>query len=197
MDQTQVAMVSVPERQERKYPFAVMRFVDFDHAGSLWNHLRALEWAARQNVRIIIMEDDAMPVDGFLRTARTWLDLLPDELVSFYLGRGAPVYRQREIASKITDAEKRGADTVKLDGLLHGVCYSVPTMKIPGMLVRITNVGRLSPSDATIGEAWRAETGRDVVYTLPSLVEHDCTLPCIHQHRGRRPSTKRRAWRLP
>lgn len=35
-----------------------------DH-GANWNHRRALEWAASQSCRVVVLEDDAIPVVGF------------------------------------------------------------------------------------------------------------------------------------
>lgn len=198
MDTPQVAVISVPERPKRGYPFPVTRFEDVSHQGALWNHLRALEWAVKQDSRTIIMEDDAIPVDGFMDLAAAWLGLMPDDLVSFYLGKGAPIYRQGEIQRKIHRADNTpGCSCISMDTLIHGVCYSVPTEKIPGMLKRIRHTNRHAPADTTIGDAWSMETCRAVVYTLSSLVDHDDGMPCICEHHGRRPTVPRRAWRLP
>lgn len=197
MDTPQVAVISVPERPKRDYPFPVTRFEDTNHQGALWNHLQALEWAATQDSRVVIMEDDALPVDGFAALAAAWLELMPEDLISFYLGKGAPIYRQHEIGLKIAEADRSGADTVWMDTLLHGVCYSVPPKHIPGMLRRIEHTNRHAPADTTIGEAWSMETPMPVAYTLPSLVDHDDIMPCICEHHGRRPTVPRRAWRLP
>lgn len=39
--------------------------VDDDNHGANWNHRRALEWAAEQTCRVVVIEDDALPVHGF------------------------------------------------------------------------------------------------------------------------------------
>lgn len=197
MDTPQVAVICVPERQKREYEFPVTRFEDTGHRGALWNHIQALEWASKQKPRVIVIEDDALPVEGFIDLASAWLDLMPDDLISFYLGKGAPIYRQHEIGLKIAEADRSGAHTVLMDTLLHGVCYSVPPKHIPGMIRRIEHTNRHAPADTTIGEAWSMETHRAVVYTLSSLVDHDDGMPCICEHHGRRPTVPRRAWRLP
>ncbi|MDA4664697.1 hypothetical protein NY608_22760, partial [Enterobacter hormaechei] len=36
--------------------------VDDDNHGANWNHRRALEWAAEQTCRVVVIEDDALPV---------------------------------------------------------------------------------------------------------------------------------------
>ncbi len=39
--------------------------LDEGEHGANWNHRRALEWATNQSCRVVVLEDDAMPVAGF------------------------------------------------------------------------------------------------------------------------------------
>ncbi|MDV5555552.1 hypothetical protein QM162_25945, partial [Enterobacter hormaechei] len=39
--------------------------IDDGNHGANWNHRRALEWTAEQTCRVVVVEDDAMPVDLF------------------------------------------------------------------------------------------------------------------------------------
>lgn len=65
-------------------------FMDEHSAGANSNHLRALRWAAEQSDRVIIIEEDALPVEGFRDKAQDWLARFPDDMLSFYLGTGRP-----------------------------------------------------------------------------------------------------------
>ena len=64
--------------------------VDFLDRGSLWAHTEAIKLAALLNVRCVIMEDDAIPVEGFVERAAAWINDCPTDLISFYLGTGRP-----------------------------------------------------------------------------------------------------------
>lgn len=96
--------------------------LDEGEHGANWNHRRALEWATNQSCRVVVLEDDAMPVAGFRDKIAVWLSRYPDALCSFYLGTGRPPQYQLEIASKLIAADKARADFITLPRLIHGVC---------------------------------------------------------------------------
>ncbi|MBD4639416.1 hypothetical protein GUG46_19975, partial [Xanthomonas citri pv. citri] len=89
-------------------------FMDEHSAGANANHLRALSWAAEQSDRVIIIEEDALPVDGFRDEAQDWLTRFPDNLCSFYLGTGRPPQYQMQIAERLIVADKTRADYITL-----------------------------------------------------------------------------------
>lgn len=164
-------------------------FVDRESKGANANHLRALRWASTQDCRVVIMEDDALPVSGFTDKVTDWLTRFPDELVSFYLGTGRPPQYQLEIATKLIDTDKRQADYITMNRLIHGVCYSVPAGKLPQVLSR-WNHG--SPADYAVGDAF----GGLVVYPCYSLADH-ADVSTVERHPDNTPRTeRRRAWRL-
>ena len=101
-------------------------FMDEHSAGANSNHLRALRWAAEQSDRVIITEEDALPVDGFRDKAQDWLVRFPDDMLSLYLGTGRPPQYQMQVAERLIVADKTRADYITLSRLIHGVCYSVP-----------------------------------------------------------------------
>lgn len=167
--------------------------LDDQDRGALWGHQMALSWAAMQDERVVIMEDDAEPVADFRDLARKCLGRFQFELVSFYLGTGRPKQWQTVIGSEIKAADGRGQDYIKLRQLIHGVCYSIPSINVCDVLTRM---GGSQAADYAIGTAWRKVSGRDVVYTLPSLVDH-ADGPSVERHPDREPRTERRkAWRL-
>ncbi len=159
-----------------------------DH-GANWNHRRALEWASEQTCRVVVVEDDAMPVGLFFTSVTSWLNRFPESLVSFYLGTGRPPQYQMQIAERLIVADKTQADYITLPRLIHGVCYSVPPQHIERVLSRWDSS---KPADYAVGDAY----GGAVVYPCYSLVDHADGEP-VERHPDSAPRTeRRRAWRL-
>ncbi|EMI6721061.1 hypothetical protein V2F28_004468 [Enterobacter hormaechei] len=164
-------------------------FMDEHSAGANANHLRALSWAAEQSDRVIIIEEDALPVDDFRDKAQDWLARFPDDMLSFYLGTGRPPQYQMQIAERLIIADKTQADYITLPRLIHGVCYSVPQHHIERVLSRWESN---KPADYAVGDAY----GGAVVYPCYSLVDHADGEP-VERHPDSAPRTeRRRAWRL-
>lgn len=164
-------------------------FMDEHSAGANANHLRALSWAAEQSDRVIIIEEDALPVDDFRDKAQDWLARFPDDMLSFYLGTGRPPQYQKEIAGMLVESDRVNADYLVLSKLIHGVCYSPPQ----GRLARMLNAwNKTLAADYAVGEAF----GGRVIYPCYSLVDH-ADLPTVERHPDNEPRTeRRRAWRL-
>ncbi|MDO9654970.1 hypothetical protein Q7485_26110, partial [Enterobacter cloacae] len=157
--------------------------------GANWNHRRALEWAASQPCRVVVLEDDALPVIGFNEKVTDWLTRFPDDMLSFYLGTGRPPQYQKEIAGMLVEADRVNADYLVLSKLIHGVCYSPPR----GRLVRMLNAwNKTLAADYAVGEAF----GGRVIYPCYSLVDH-ADMQTVERHPDNEPRTeRRRAWRL-
>lgn len=69
--------------------------IDEENHGANWNHLRAIEWAAKQPCRVVVLEDDALPVQGFSKKITDWLARFPEDMLSFYLGSANVGYHWR------------------------------------------------------------------------------------------------------
>lgn len=163
--------------------------IDDGNHGANWNHRRALELAAEQPCRVVVLEDDALPVQGFTEKVTDWLVRFPDDMLSFYLGTGRPPQYQMQVAERLIVADKTQADYIKLPRLIHGVCYSVPPQHIERVLSRWDSS---KPADYAVGDAY----GGAVVYPCYSLVEHADGEP-VERHPDSAPRTeRRRAWRL-
>lgn len=163
--------------------------IDSGDHGANWNHRRALEWASWQDCRVVIIEDDALPVPDFIEQVREWLNRFPESLVSFYMGTGRPPQYQMQIAERLIVADKTRADFITLPRLIHGVCYSVPHQHIERVLSRWDS---RKPADYAVGDAY----GGAVVYPCYSLVDHADGEP-VERHPDSAPRTeRRRAWRL-
>lgn len=195
MVETQVRFVVVGHHARREQAeklaesLAAYLLVDEDDFGANWNHRRALEWAAGQNNLVVVVEDDALPVEGFQALATEWLSRFPDSLISFYLGTGRPPQYQLEIATKLIAADRERADHITMQRLVHAVCYSVPPKLLPKVLA-CWDVSK--PADYAVGDA----CGGPVIYPCNSLVDHADGLP-VEKHPDRQPRReRRRAWRL-
>ncbi|WP_425138780.1 hypothetical protein [Enterobacter hormaechei] len=163
--------------------------LDEENHGANWNHRRALEWSAEQPWRVVVLEDDALPVPDFVELVGEWLNYFPESLVSFYLGTGRPPQYQMQIAERLIVADKTQADYITLPRLIHGVCYSVPPQHIERVLSRWDSS---KPADYAVGDAY----GGAVVYPCYSLVDHADGEP-VERHPDSAPRTeRRRAWRL-
>lgn len=163
--------------------------IDDDNHGANWNHRRAIEWAAEQPCRVVVLEDDALPVRGFRDKLTGWLARFPCDMLSFYLGTGRPPQYQIQIAERLINADKVRSDFIMLQRLIHGVCYSIPPQSISRVL---SQWDRSKPADYAVGDAY----GGVVVYPCWSLVDHADGEP-VERHPDSAPRTeRRRAWRL-
>lgn len=163
--------------------------IDYEDGGANANHRRAIEWASLQDCRVVILEDDAVLVDGFINKVSAWLSRFPDHLMSFYLGTGRPPQYQQEVATKLIDSDQRQTDYITMSRLIHGVCYSIPQQRISDVLARWDSV---KPADYAVGDAY----GGDVIYPCYSLVDH-ADSDTVEQHPDNEQRTqRRRAWRL-
>ena len=163
--------------------------IDEGQHGANWNHRRAIEWASQQQCRVVIIEDDAVLVNGFNEKVTAWLNRFPDELLSFYLGTGRPPQYQNEIAGMLVEADRTNGDYIALSKLIHGVCYSLPVNKVQQVLSRWNQT---LAADYAVGDAF----GNRVIYPCYSLVDHADT-PTVERHPDNEPRTeRRRAWRL-
>ena len=159
--------------------------VDYADEGAQAGHRKALELAQAVGERCVIIEDDAIPVQGFASLAEYWCDKFPDDLISFYLGTGRPVSWQ----ARVDDAlERTAGPVISLPRLIHGVCYSIPTAHVERVLKRMQDSD--DGADFAIGRAW----GRSVIYPVESLVEHRDGLS-VERHPDREPRTERRVAR--
>ncbi|WP_320704763.1 hypothetical protein [Enterobacter asburiae] len=195
MVETQVKFVVVGHHSRHKQALRLAEslgaflLIDNSDRGANWNHRRAIEWAAEQPCRVVVLEDDALPVDGFTEKVTDWLSRFPDDMLSFYLGTGRPPQYQKEIAGMLVDADRVCGDHIVLSKLIHGVCYSPPRGSLARML---STWNKTLAADYAVGEAF----GGRVIYPCYSLVDH-ADLPTVERHPDNEPRTeRRRAWRL-
>jgi hypothetical protein len=117
----------------------------------------------------LVVQDDALLCQEFLRQAAEALRHAPAGPVAFYMGTTGRlgIMRPREAVAK---ARAMGATWVAAEGPRWGVAVAVPTAEIPAMLSWCD--GRAEENyDLRIAEYWKAR-GCSCFYSVPSLVEH-------------------------
>lgn len=128
----------------------------------------------------LVLQDDALPIPDFRHHAAAALEQHPDALVSFYLGTSRPPQWQPAVDDACMRAEDAGAAWISVPTLLHGVAIAIPTVEIPNLLAWCERP--TVPYDERLGMYWRHVLDRPVLYTWPSLVDHDDG-PTIARHR--------------
>lgn len=178
-----VAVVGHVSREEQASRLAsslnARLFLDRLTLGATWNHLRALNWGSQYDEPLVVLEDDAEPVPGFLKLAEEAAERHPRDLLSLYLGTDSRRH-QAEI--------DHTAETYPHRTLLHAVAYTIPGRDIAALRYSTRQV-----ADEAIGRAWWAARQRPVLHLTTSLVEHADTLS-VEQGGRRLPA--RKAWRL-
>lgn len=153
--------------------------MDNRHEGAYANHVRALRSAAHHDGHVTILEDDALPVDGYEQKLNDWVERFPDQIISSYLGTSHP----RQWMRFVDRMWNNGEDHVILPQLIHAVAVTYP----PGAPAAILEQLQPSPHvDYSIGDAWHG----DIVYPKASLVDHADQPPVI---KGRAARSPRRA----
>lgn len=175
-----VIVVSHPDRIEfvEQLQHSKLNIVStvIDTVSALNGHRTALRLALAHKSRVVIMEDDAIPVENFHALANEWCDLHPDDLLSFYVGTGYPRQYQGLVDERMRIADLQGRREMQLPALIHGVCYSIPANRLQEVVNRLDAMSN-QPADFAIGSAW----GRAVYYPLESLVQHRDTEP-VERH---------------
>jgi GR25 family glycosyltransferase involved in LPS biosynthesis len=146
---------------------------DDGYLGCNANHIRVwTKMVAHDTDWIVVLEDDAVPCDGFRDRLAAALADPPADVVSLYLGRSYPKAWQRFIRSAIK--RDPNAHWLMSSHVLHGVGLAIRSHLVRDML---TFVGNMAPTEAIwpVDEQithWCRMRGYRVAYTRPSLVDH-------------------------
>ena len=141
------------------------------------------DWAA-------VLEDDALPVPGFVNQAEQALTVAPEPVVSFYLGRTRPVLWQERVAPAVATADRAGTHWLTSTHAVHAVALAIHTALREDWLDFASDL----PPDERMS-AWCLARGHRVAYTWPSLVNH-ADGPTLVRHANTGGTTAPRvAWR--
>lgn len=143
-------------------------FLDDGTLGEWANHERALLWGTTAPAsHLLVIQDDAVPVDGFLTLANLAAAERPDDLIGLYVGKQRP--RAAAVTQAVAQANRDGASWLTSSSLWWGVATIFPVELLAELLWYCQTSDK--PYDRRIG-TWAKQTGRPVLYTWPSLVDH-------------------------
>ena len=162
--------------------------VDDGTAGCAQNHAAVWKWH-RDNPADwhVVLEDDAVPVDGFRDQLTQALQAAPAPIVSLYLGRG--YIDDRATAAVLTRADLLDTNwLVTQGGIRHAVALAVRADLLPALVDNLPT--RDQAIDRTLS-LWARRDGHQVAYSNPSLVDHADGESLVTRYRR----AERRAWR--
>lgn len=166
-----VAVMAHPARAEAAEKLAadIDATITWDNGSGEWD-CGARAWASLADSPApwtCVVQDDALPIDGFRAHLETVATHAPRTAVSLYVGTGRP--RATAVTRAVAEADRVGASWLECDGLLWGVAIMLPTEHIPPLLSWAAS--SFLPYDQRIG-AWYTRQGQRVRYCWPSLVDH-------------------------
>lgn len=188
-----VRIMAHPSRRERAERLAerVGAGITWDERDDEWD-TAARTWGAIDGLADagVVLQDDALPIDDFREHLAAALDAAPyPTLISLYVGTGRPL--QRRVEHAIRRANHRGAAWLAAPTLYWGPAVVLPVSRIGPMLAWCDD--KALPYDSRLGAFCGACMHRPVLYTWPSLVDHDDDEPSLVQS-GELPV--RKAWRV-
>lgn len=173
-------------------------YVSFDDGtlGCTGNHLKVWRHLAESGLSVgnwaVVLEDDAVPVEGFRDQLDALLAAAPGPVVSLYLGTGYPIHWQ----SRVKRAVEAADSWIVSDGhLLHAVAVAIKAEMVSDMLKHVENDARpRRPIDEKITD-WARTNHHFVVYSQPSICDHADEDSTIGIHPDGRPRNRpRKAW---
>jgi hypothetical protein len=146
--------------------------IDNGDLGAFGNHMRTwrtLRETCHDTEWLVVLEDDAQPVEGFTEQLSAALAVAPSPVVSLYLGRSRPASAQRQIRTLLD--RNVTACWIHAHKMLHGVAIAIRTELVDDLLDTISRSPYVfQPIDSAIG-MWAARI-TPVAYCWPSLVDH-------------------------
>lgn len=180
-----VSIMAHPKREEQAESlFAKLVTMPFDNTtlvydngmGELYNGDRALirhtgDWH-------LVLQDDAIIGDNFYTNLMSALENAPDQtIISLYTGKVRPF--PTAVTTAVTKAQEEGASWLSHQTLLWGVGIAIKTDLIPAVLLKAKHSNL--PYDRRIGQYFK-DSRQKVYYTIPSIVDHNNTLPSLTGH---------------
>ena len=162
--------------------------VDYETRGCTWNHSQVWRMHADEPaVWNVVLEDDAVPVDGFREQLAAALAVAPTPIVSLYLGRG--YIEDNRTGPLLTRADLLGVNWIISQGrILHAVALAVRGDLLPSLIDNLPSGNQ--PIDRSLS-LWARRQGHRVAYAWPCLVDHDDGKSLVTRYRR----ADRRAWR--
>lgn len=180
MTEFAIAITTHPERLYRGSALArelgAQLFVDTGQ-GELANHAAAWAGAAASTDGwVVVLEDDALPIEGFREHLADCLAHAMHGVVSLYVGRDARAGLQRKIRIARAVAAERGAAWLMFQRTYWGVGLAAPAPLAREIAEFLPH--RSLPYDQALSE-WTKDRAVNVFAPVRSLVDHDDELPSL------------------
>ena len=167
------------ERKLTKMPFTDV-YTIYDDSNSEWDTgSRALKWGLGKADYHLVIQDDAVLTPGFYDNLEAAITAAPHKsLISLYTGRVRP------LPSRVQAAVDKAAyvSWLRYHLLLWGVAIVIPTDHIEPMLDYVADRNDLL-YDTRIGIFYQGNM-IPVLYTVPSLVDHNDKIGSLLAHGG-------------
>ena len=154
-----------------------------------WRHLS--DRFAPHKTWLVVLEDDATPVDGFNEQLENALATHTAPVVSLYLGRLRPPHFQHMIEPATKRADNHDANFIISRQMLHAVGLAIRSDLVADML---DNLNEILPIDEAIGE-WVNKRRYRIAYTWPSIIDHADGDTLLQHRDGHKRQPGRIAWR--
>lgn len=156
------------------------------------NHVRALQFADPTADWIVVLEDDAVPIDDFSSVLYNQLsEIENDKIVSLYLGKQRPPSIQPTLQRTVESAPEDTSWLVTRN-LYWGVGVCIPGGFVDSISDHVLSSSH--PWDSSVGR-WALTNSVEVWYSWPSLVDHLDEETTINHADGMGRVSGRRAWR--
>lgn len=181
-----VVIMSHPSRQGRaellaEHVEADAIMVDYETVGEWWTAEAAWTYGLTlDTTHVLVLQDDAIPVDDLRRHVLARIEAEPHSPISLYLGRSKPTRWAANVCDAVEEAEAHEVSWLASSHLLHGVGVVLPSPWVRPMLDACE--ADILPYDQRIGRYLRRERNAPVLYTWPSLVDHDDEAPSLVVH---------------
>lgn len=173
-----ISIMASPARKEhaealyemvKSMPFSSSTIIWDEHSDEWETGERGLRWHTDSDFSCQI-QDDAIISRHFYENVKSAIENAPYEtLISFYTGTVRP--RPTQVLEAVRMAQETGSSFIQGVRLWWGVGFAIPTKQIIPMLDFVKNYKTMKYDDR-IG-SYYAQTGLGVLYTFPSLVNHN------------------------
>jgi hypothetical protein len=165
-------------------PAGVQIMVDLDRSNPVpWrNYLRCLQDPPKNATHLCIVQDDALPCQGFASLLQEAVTEKPDDMISLFVG-GLPGRTRRDFYKALSAGARWTPIYFREIHHVVALCWPIPlvheflewleTAKIPGPKPPVSD-------DAVVGY-WARTRKRYFQATVPCLVEHPDDFPSVVQ----------------
>jgi hypothetical protein len=171
-----VSVMAVPKREDMVLELVSSlgipnSQVAWEDGSGIWNtRCKAMKKYGPKHTHILVLQDDAIPCEGLIEKVEDFMEEYPDDIISFYTGKRKNLLFMHKIANKISFAQ---GNTFSLRSLSWGVAVLMPVKYVEEVIDFWDDKEEyLKHDDTRIGKWCFNVKQRDILYSIPSLVNH-------------------------